>query len=82
MTDRFLPDSTRRHFNLKQTRSSDEGSILNFCIKGLLIPAEHLWDYERIQNMDAFWVYTRNGIRFSVSGPELAYWESRRPNDQ
>jgi hypothetical protein len=68
-----LPELPRRHFNLTVTERFD--NLADYCINGLLIPVGHLFQYEAVRDMDSYWVYTRNGCRFMVSGPELVEWE-------
>lgn len=71
-----LPDIPRRHFNLKVNDPVETG-IFEYCINGLLIPSGHLSQFEKVQSMDSYWVYTMNGCRFMISGPELREWETR-----
>jgi hypothetical protein len=69
----FLPTKPSIHDG-----SEISDSILDFCTRGLLIPGDLLETYSRAQDIDAFYVSTKNGLRFLISGPQIHEWEYRR----
>jgi hypothetical protein len=73
----LLPVPTRKHFHLKvKDRLTD--SLIGFCTEALLIPVGHLGQYDRVPDMDSYYIYVRSGYRFVVSGQELVHWEARK----
>jgi len=69
-----LPD-VKIHFSV---HSPEAESIMDYCTRGLLIPGEFLESFTRAPNMDAFYIHTKNRLRFMISGPEVYEWEMRR----
>ncbi|MET0787368.1 MAG: hypothetical protein ABWY25_11755 [Paenisporosarcina sp.] len=76
---KLLPATTKKHFNLNVKDELQE-SILEFCVEALQIPIGHLVQYDRVPNMDSFYVYVRTGQRFIVTGQEIHHWETGKNN--
>ena len=80
-TNPLLPATTKKSFNLNVKDELQE-SILEFCAEALQIPIGHLVQYDRVPDMDSWYVYVRSGQRFLVSGQELTQWETQKAHPQ